>query len=158
MAPDNGLEESEEQALRDLDHPPSVLDLGPDELEDLQENLEGEDDSIDPNLPEDLVEVVQARAIRRLRGTDNEPHFPDTRVGEFIEEKAEAFHMSRVVITQGGDEEGDGVDQIDDIEEGDIIEGELVEVGEEVHEQEELQAAHVPEKTFAFKLGGKQYA
>lgn len=173
MAPNFNLEESEETALAQLDNPIEILELSPEELEDLQMNIEGEDDSINPDLPEKFIEVVQARAIRTKQTI--EPTFPDSGLDAFINEKARAFHLTRVVQIQGGEdfkvdpEVIEGLARVVDNDEEPSLEGvytkEELEAlkpdeGEEttevkLHNQEELQAAHTGR--FAFKLGGKQY-
>lgn len=171
MAPDFNLEESEERALRDLDRSISPVDLvmEPDELAELQENLEG-DEPLDEDLPEEFIHVVQTRSARKLKGV--EPHYPDTGVGEFIAEKTEAFHMSRVSIMK---EESEVVDEVVDTEaetvdddepslEGVYTEEELEAMRDlpegayGIREQEELQAAHIPEKKYKFELAGRYHA
>lgn len=164
MAPNFDLEESEERALRNLDRTirPEDLVEEPEGLEDLAINLEGSDDSIDPNLPENFIEVVQARAIRGRRNVTPEVTYPETNIDEFIAEKSESFHMSRITITPDPDVVEELADSVDD---EDVIEGEFIEIPEEeeptekVQEQEELQAAHISEPKFTFqRLEGKYYA
>lgn len=170
MVPDFNLEESEERALRDLDRSINPVDLvlEPDELADLQENLEG-DEPLNEDLPEDFVHIVQARAPRRPKVS--QPHFPDTGIGDFIAEKTEAFHMSRVSIMK--EEEPEVIDAVLDDEETDL---EGVYTDEELEamrdlpesaygstpepkrEQEELQAAHIEEKKYKFTLAGRYHA
>lgn len=179
MVPDFNLEESEERALRDLDRSVNPVDLvsDPGELEDLQENLEG-DESLNEDLPEDFVHIVQARSPRTPKTV--QPHFPDTGIGQFIAEKTEAFHMSRVSIMK--EDEPDIIDatllkkaevvDMDDDEEAlegvyteeeleamrDLPESAYGTTPEGVREQEELQAAHITEKKFKFTLAGRYNA
>lgn len=151
MVPDFDLEESEEEALAELDNPMQALKFTEEEIA-LLAKAEGEEE-IETGLPENFIEVVQARAPRRTKIKESASPDAISNIDSFIQEKSEAFHLSRVIQTRGGEdfvqEALDGDTPPDDEENMDTDV-----TPEVVQQQEELQAA---KPKFTFMLGGKVY-